>query len=131
MTSDKNPELDLKKILKSVKNLKYKNKYEKYLLIHAKTILKNEIKLQNIEQSLSKLNVHNKLNKLHLMYEKFTQSTTHKAQVSIAGLFILLVLLIAFYLIHEYKLILSNNQLSRFRKTVENSDNSKENAIII
>ncbi|MCK5110957.1 MAG: PAS domain S-box protein [Arcobacteraceae bacterium] len=136
MTVDKNPELDIKQELINVDKLipLYENKYKKYFLKHSQIILQYQIKFVALETSLNQLEINQKLERLHKLYEQYSQNSIQKAQAAIAVLFILLVLSIILYLVFEYKLRLSNKELSKFRQTVENSDNivviTDENEVI-
>ena len=125
LTIDKNPELNIKNELNNINRLLplYKKRYDKYFLMHAKKILEYHIKFVQIKSELYKLNINSKLYKFHSIYQEYSQNTIKNAQVAISILFILLVISIILYLIFEYKLRLSNRQLSRFKQTVENSDN--------
>ncbi len=113
MISDKNPEINIRNLSRSLDKIKSTNKYENFFFIHSKTILDNKIRLETLALYLEKLKVN----------EKYTNDSIKKANLSIAILFTLLVIFIIFYVIHEYKLTWSNNQLCRFKKTIENSDN--------
>ena len=123
MTIDKNPELNIMQELAKIDKLKYNNKYEKYFLKHATIILKYQAKFNKLNNLLKILQTNKKLEKFHLLYEQYSKSSIFKAQLATIGLFILIWILIIIYLMYSYKLIIINRQLSRFRKTVENSDN--------
>ncbi|QKJ23662.1 PAS domain-containing sensor histidine kinase [Poseidonibacter lekithochrous] len=123
LTLDKNPEIDIQLLHQNIEKLQYKNKYEKYFIKHIKTILSYQTKLQDLQVEINQLNLNKKLNKLHYLYETHTTEASEKAIISIGILFTLLILLIITYLIYTFKLISSNSQLLRFRKTVESSDN--------
>ncbi len=125
MTVDKNPELDIKQeLLKIDKFIPiHTQKYEIYFLKHAQIILEYQLKFINIQESLKQLKINKKLQLFHNLYEAYSQNSIKKAQAAIAILFILLAISIVLYLVYEYKLSLSNKELSRFRKTVESSDN--------
>ena len=123
MTVDKNPELNIVQELNKIDNLKYNNKYEKYFLLHAKTILKYQIKFITLDILLKELRTDKKLKDFHLLYEQYSNLSIQKAQIAIIGLYILLSILIVLYLIYSYKIIITNRELFRFRRTVENSDN--------
>ena len=120
---DKNPELSVKSIQKSLKKFKYTSKHEEYFFKHIDTILNYQTKLIKLQQSINQLNLNDKLNTLHLLYKKHTSTAIEKAHISIGILFALLIVLIAIYLIYAFKLIILNSQLSKFKSTVENSDN--------
>ncbi|MEA3499173.1 MAG: PAS domain S-box protein [Campylobacterota bacterium] len=136
LTIDKNPELDIKKELSHIDSLiiNHTSKYEKYFLKHSKIILQYQLNFITIEDSLKQLNIDEKLNEFNDLYEKYSQDTINKAQLAIGILFFLLVIAILLYLIFEYRLNLSNKELSRFRNTVEKSDNivviTDENEVI-
>ena len=136
MTIDKNPELNIKQEINHIKKIipLYDNKYERNFLLHTKTILTYYLKFTNINNKLEELQIENKLYDLNIIYENYSQDSIKKAQFAISVLFILLGISIIFYLIYEYKLVKSNKELSKFRSTVENSDNivviTDENEII-
>lgn len=123
LTLNKNPEINIQLLQENIKKLKYSNKYEKYFIKHTSTILNYQTKLKELQEEINQLNLNKKLDTLHYLYKIHTKDANNKAIISIGILFTLLILLIITYLIYTFKLISSNNQLSRFRKTVENSDN--------
>jgi len=132
LTMDKNPEIDIQKELANVNKLlkKYQTNskdttitYEKYFLKHARTILKYQVNFNILKNSLIELDVNQKLNKFSDLYAKSSNESMQKVYFSVIVLFLILLVAIAFYLIYEYKLRLSNKELSRFRRTVESSDN--------
>ncbi len=125
MTTDKNPELNLQAILDNINILTTKKltKNDKYFLKHAKIILNYQIKFYHINGLLNNLNINWKLEKLHKNYSLYAKDITNDAYIAIAILFILLFIAIILYLVDEYKLKISNIELFRFRKTLENSNN--------
>ncbi len=124
LTIDKNPEINIAKELKNLDLLKSFNKYDEYFVRHSKVILEYQLKLNKIKIAIIKLGMDTKLNNFHTEYAKFSRSSIENAQLSVGILFLLLVILILFYLIHEYKLRFLNRELFKFRNTIENSDNT-------
>lgn len=123
LTLDKNPEINIQLLQQNIKKLQHTNKYEKYFIKHIITILNYQTKLKELQEEINQLDLNKELNKLHHLYKTHTKDASKKAIISIGILFTLLILLIITYLIYTFKLISTNSQLSRFRKTVENSDN--------
>lgn len=123
LTLEINPELQLQKIFEDFKQLQHHTKYEKYFLIHIKNILIYKQKLNVLNNSIQKLQLHIKLDNFHKSYQNFTNEVRQKAHLAIVILFFLLLILIIVYLIFTFKLIKSKNSLDKFTKTVQNSDN--------
>ena len=125
MIIDKNPEISLSKKIKKVKTLllKYPLKNDKFFLKHSQIILTYQSKLNTINKNLEKLSLENTLNQFDVNYNTYSQSIIQKAYLSIIILFLSLIVSILFYLFYDYKLSISKKELSRFRKTVEDSDN--------
>ncbi|MEA1914880.1 MAG: PAS domain S-box protein, partial [Campylobacterota bacterium] len=123
LTTQLNPEIDLNQTLKKTLDLVSSNKYEKNFLKHAKIVLQYQLKFQKITLLLEKLHSKEKLDHFVTNYQKLTQDKIQRAYLSTIVLFGLLVLMITLNLVFAYRLIQSNKKLSRFRKTVENSDN--------
>ena len=125
MILDKNPELNIQNELQKLDKLfnMYTSKNDKFFLKHSKTILIYQEKLNVIHQNLKKSSLETSLNKFNTNYNYYSQSIIKKAYLSIVILFILLIFAIIFYLAYDYNLALSKKELSRFRKTVEDSDN--------
>jgi len=125
MTLDKNPDVNIQKELKNVNNLikQYKQKNNKFFLKHSRAILTYKSKLDKINLNLEKSSLENDLNDFHEEYNSYSQKIIKKAYLSIIILFILLLLSVILYLAYDYKLSKSRKELSRFRKTVEDSDN--------
>jgi len=125
MTLDKNPEVNMHKEITLVNSLskKYHSKNEKFFLNHSRVILEYKNKLDTINHNLKTLAFEKKLDNFHQYYNSYSQEIIQKAYLSIIILFVLLFLSILLYLIYDYKLSKSREELKRFRKTVENSDN--------
>ncbi len=125
MTIDKNPDLNPKEELANIEKLKLfsHNKFDKYFIKHAKTILIYQQKMLSTKEYLNTLEVDRQLDELTILYIKELNQSILKAKTSIVILFILLIISIAMYMIYEYKLNVSYKSLSRFKKTVEHSDN--------
>ena len=125
MTLDKNPEVNIEMELAKLPSYKYlnKNKNDKFFLKHSNAILKYKNKLDQIHSNLKKIPIENELNSFHENYNNYSQTIIQKAYLSIIILFVLLLIAVISYLVYDYKLATSRKELSRFRKTVENSDN--------
>ncbi|MGB5867812.1 MAG: PAS domain S-box protein [Arcobacteraceae bacterium] len=125
MTLDKNPELNIENELTKLElyEKNYNTKNEQFFLKHSKTIFIYQTKLNIITAHLKKLPLEQELSNFHTIYNNYSQNITQKAYLAIIILFISLICSIMFYLFYDYKLALSKKELSRFRKTVEDSDN--------
>ncbi len=125
MTIDKNPDLDPKKELNNIEVLKLlsENKFDRYFIKHAKTILNYQQKLMSAKERVDKLKIDNQLETLDILYLEYLKQSRVKAKTAIAVLFLLLIISIIMYMLYDYKLKVSHRDLSRFRKTVEYSDN--------
>ena len=125
MTLDKNPEIDIIKELKNLEKIEknYSKREDVYFLKHAKTILTYHMKLLKLNETLNSLHIEKELKIFNNLYSKYSYSIIQTAYLSIIIMFILLIFSIFFYLFYDYKLAQSQKELSRFRKTVENSDN--------
>ncbi len=100
----------------------------------AQIILEHKIMIAGITSSLQKVNVDDKIDNFYQQYQQYLQSTTNQAYFSSTLLSLLLIMSVLRSLHHEYKLTLSNNKLSTFKRVVENSNNiviiTDENKII-
>ncbi len=125
MIMDKNPELNIKEELASIEKLKLhsQNKFDKYFIKHAKTILIYQQKMITIRDQLDELGIDSQLNNLNILYLDHLKQSRVKAKTAIVILFILLIISILMYMIYDYRLKMSYKSLARFRKTVEHSDN--------
>jgi len=125
MTIDKNPEINIQEEFNNFKENKnlYTNKNDVYFLKHAEIIFSYHLKLQSLDDSLKSISVENQLKTFNTIYSNYSYSIIQRAYLSVVVLFILLILSIIFYLFYDYKLTLSQRDLTRFRKTVEDSDN--------
>jgi len=125
MTLDKNPAVNIKKILKEVEILKsiYKTKNDKFFLKHCKAILKYKNQLDKINEDLKDIPLEKELNDFHQYYNVYSQEIIKKAYFAIVLLFLLVFFSVIFYLVYDYKLSKSRKELKRFKKTVEDSDN--------
>ena len=125
MTLDKNPEVNIQQEIEKLKLYSYlqKNKNDNFFLKHSKAILKYKDKLDQINLNLKLITIENELNNFHQYYNNYSQTIIQKAYFSIIILFVLLFLSMIFYLKYDYKLAKFQEELERFRKTVENSDN--------
>ncbi len=125
MTIDKNPDLDPKKELNNIEALKLlsKNKFDMYFIKHAKTILNYQQKLMISKEKSDTLKIDNQLETLNILYLEYLEQSRVKAKTAIAVLFLLLIISIIMYMLYDYKLKVSHRALSKFRKTVEHSDN--------
>jgi len=125
MILDKNPELDITKELQHFKKLfvLYPSKNDKYFLKHSKIIFEYQYKLNQINKNLTNSSFEKTLNDFNIKYNNYSQSIIKKAYLSVVILFLLLIIAILSYLAYDYNLALSKKELSRFRKTVEDSDN--------
>lgn len=123
MTLDKDFTISLEKSEELLNSIEYKNQSEDFFLQHSRTILNSFVNLNKIKKDIKSLELSNKLDIANNQYKSFVDKTFYHANISVAIAFVLLVFLICFYIFHEYKISLSNKQLRRFRKTVENSDN--------
>ncbi|RLA74703.1 MAG: hypothetical protein DRG78_21125 [Epsilonproteobacteria bacterium] len=125
MTIDKNPELDLEKELTHIEELKQlsQNKFDKYFVKHVKTILIYHQKLIITKDKLDTLKIDNQLEVLNTLYLEYLEQSRVKARTAIAVLLLLLIISIIIHIIYAYRLKVSHRTLSRFRKTVEHSDN--------
>ena len=125
MILDKNPELDITKELQHFKKLflLYPSKNDKYFLKHSKIIFEYQYKLNQINKNLTSSSFEKTLNDFNIKYNNYSQSIIKKAYLSVVILFLLLIIAILSYLAYDYNLALSKKELSRFRKTVEDSDN--------
>ena len=125
MTLDKNPEFNIQEQLDKFNGdtSQYTTRNEKFFLKHSKTIFTYQLKLNIINENLKQLPLEKELENFHKTYNNYSQSIIQKAYLAIIILFISLIFSILFYLYYDYKLALSKKELSRFRKTVEDSDN--------
>lgn len=123
MTLDKDYTIDVESLLNTIESLEPNNLYEEYFLKHSTNIVNNFVKLEKIKEDVYDLDISNKLNEFNQKYIAYVNKTFSQATISIFIIFSLLVILIGFYIFHEYKIFISNRDLNRFRKTVENSDN--------
>jgi PAS domain S-box-containing protein len=125
MTVDKNPEINIQKELDYVNKIqkKYTKSNDIFFLKHSKIIFEYHLKLEKSNKLLTVLPVESELKKFNVLYSQYASSVIQTAYLSIIVLFISLIFSILFYLIYDYKLSLFQKELSRFRKTVEDSDN--------
>ena len=125
MTIDKNYSLNIKNEVNKIKEFekKYINKNDIFFLKHSKIVLEYQMKFNNLEKNLIKLHIDELLIEFNTLYEKYSNKSTQKADLSINILFILLVIAIVLYLIKEYKLNITNKMLLRFKETLHNSNN--------
>lgn len=125
MTLDKNPEFNMEHELKKLSSLSkmYTTRNEKFFLKHSEIIFKYQLKLNTIKSNLTQIPLEDTVNQFNIIYNNYSQLIIKKASLSIIVLFISLIFSILFYLFYDYKLALSKKELSRFRKTVEDSDN--------
>jgi len=125
MTIDKNPELNLVNLNNEIKNYNIKelNRNNKYFIRHAQIIFEYLLKFNELSNDLDILKINEKLDSLYTIYSKYASNSVQKAQIAIGILFVLLFIVVVLYLLDEYKLSLSNRELFRFRRTLEDSDN--------
>ncbi len=125
MTIDKNPELNLVNLNNEIKNYNIKelNRNNKYFIRHAQIIFEYLLKFNELSNDLDILKINEKLDSLYTIYAKYASNSVQKAQIAIGILFVLLFIVVVLYLLDEYKLSLSNRELFRFRRTLEDSDN--------
>lgn len=125
MTIDKNPSIDIEKELQQLSKItkKYKNKNDVFFLKHTKVIFEYHLKLLHLNKQLKLLSVEQELKDFNITYSQYAYSIVQTAYLAIVVLFLSLICSIMFYLIYDYKLSKSQKELSRFRKTVEDSDN--------
>jgi len=96
---------------------------EKYFLIHARNIIKYNLKIIDLENKLKEFNIHKLLKVIENEYRKQSKMSAEKAYLSIVILFIVLFLVMILYLYDEQKLLKSYKELYKFRSTVQNSNN--------
>ena len=125
MTLDKNPAINIKQELNNLNKIEknYTQRNDIYFIKHSKTILSYHLKLQHLDQQLNALSLENELKKFNDFYSHYAYTIVKRAYLAIVILFILVILSIIFYLFYDYKLAISQKNLTRFRKTVEDSDN--------
>ena len=125
LTLDKNPELNIKKELINLNKYSelYKDKNSKFFLKHSKVIFLYKLKLEQANIYIETASLEKELNIFHKNYNQYSQEIIEKAYFSIIVLFLLLFSSLLLYLFYDYKLSQSRNELKRFKKTVENSDN--------
>ena len=123
LTIDKNPMIDLKNILNDIDILKPHNLDEELFLRHAKTITKYQLMLLEKQNDINKLEINKKIKIFHTLFEEYSNHNIETMETSIIILFILLIVILALYFYTLYSLNIAHQDLSRFRKTLENSDN--------
>jgi len=127
MTIDKNPEIDLeyyyKYITDKLQTYHTNNQYAKYFLIHSKIILSDQIKSLKLQNKIKKLQIEEILQDIYKQYSIYSTNSIKKAQISILIIFILLFIMVIIYFIYDYKLSLSTQELYKYQRIVENSDN--------
>ncbi|MFA9373817.1 MAG: PAS domain S-box protein, partial [Poseidonibacter sp.] len=125
MTIDKNSSLDIKDEFEKMSNIDklYTNKFDILFIKHSRVILEHQMKFNNLQNKLTKLNIDTLLKKFNILYDEYSQKSNKQAELSISILFILLFVAIVLYLYNEYKLNITNKKLSRFKDTLHNSNN--------
>jgi PAS domain S-box-containing protein len=125
LSIDKNNNINKNKLLETINDKldDVENMQEKYFLIHAKNIIKYHLKIFKLENKLDILNIHKLLKKIENEYRKELKYSAKKAYISISALFVVLFLVMLLYMFDEQKLLKSYQELYKFRRTVQNSDN--------
>ena len=122
MTIDKNPEINLKKEITKIKNIKITNQ-NKYFIKHCNIIMQYQLKLLNLNNFIQNLNISKHLKTLNKVYTQYAIVSMHQAEVAIVIVFVLLVIFLTLFFIYDYKFNLSNKELYKFKRVVERSDN--------
>ena len=122
MTIDKNPEINLKKEITKIKNIKITNQ-NKYFIKHCSIIMQYQLKLLNLNNFIQNLNISKHLKTLNKVYTQYAIVSMHQAEVAIVIVFVLLVIFLTLFFIYDYKFNLSNKELYKFKRVVERSDN--------
>ncbi|MDX9743574.1 MAG: PAS domain S-box protein [Arcobacteraceae bacterium] len=123
LTINKNPTIDLKNILHHIDTLKPHNLDEELFLRHAKTITQYQLMLLEKQNDINTLKINQTIKQFHTLFEEYSNHNIEMMEISIIILFILLIVILALYFYTLYSLNIAHQDLSRFRKTLENSDN--------
>jgi PAS domain S-box-containing protein len=123
LTIDKNPEIELENILKQINTLKPLTLDEELFVRHATTITKYQILLVSKQDYINHLETNQKIKNFHNLFEEYSKHNIETMETSIIVLFALLIILLSLYFYTLYSLNIAHQDLSRFRKTLENSDN--------
>ncbi len=120
---DKNPNINIEKKIIDLDKLRYSNSNEEYTLKHSRVILEYQLKIDEMQTLLKKLDIDKKLENFNDLSESYIEDAVNRASLSVSVLFIMLLILIIIYLIYSHRLSFLINELSKFRTTVESSDN--------
>jgi len=120
---DKNPNINIEKKIIDLDKLRYSNSNEEYTLKHSGVILEYQLKIDEMQTLLKKLDIDKKLENFNNLSESYIEDAVNRASLSVSVLFIMLLILIIIYLIYSHRLSFLINELSKFRTTVESSDN--------
>ncbi len=123
VTIDKNQNIDIKKKFIDFDTLEHSNTSEEYTFKHSTVILSYKLKIDEMQTLLKALDIDKKLESFNNLSERYIEKNMYKALISVGVLFIILLILIILYLIYSHKLSNSIRELSKFRTTVEGSDN--------
>ncbi|MEA3288912.1 MAG: PAS domain S-box protein [Campylobacterota bacterium] len=123
LTLNENPNIDYKKYLEIIKNIKPQNKEEKSFIAHS-TIIFNYFKSYDIiVKQNNNLRIFEEIKVLVLSYDKFSNENINKEHMLVVLLFILLVLSVLLIVYEIYSKYIKQKELARFKQTIENSDN--------
>jgi len=123
LTIDKDPTIDLKETFALIGTFSISNVNEELFIRHAQTITKYQTMLVEKQHSINQLEMEQKLETFKGVFEAFSHASIEMMQLSIIILLSLLILIFALYFYTLYILNIAHQELTRFRKTLENSDN--------
>ncbi len=122
-TLDKNSNVDYKSYLSKIDTIQVNNPYEKAFLSHAKILFNYFQSTNEILEEEQSLQIISKLNTIINSYDILSHKNINKAYWLVVILFILLILSVFLYLYDTYIIFKKQKDLTKFRNTIENSDN--------